>query len=434
MGIDLHWSRCLGPVLKKSQRIRFAPNGRQRNSICLPTSEMAMQSRHRHPCRKCLHHLHHHVQIIQLRTLRTSSIGCVPTLGTRIGWQFWPPPIHIFAQQPQKEIYLTLNETQTTICLCADNPRKSRGHAWNSHQTLQRHWHYILCKNTCSLEPGVRHSLMQESKTLLWFGSSQVVLSVAGESAQQFVGATALPSVSQRPPRSWVCSMLKAIGDWGENLRHNSIASCFNMFHLDRSFGILFFLERVFRRRCLKYWFRKQSSGQEAGRRQDLSLHCLQLLRSVRKRRFNSAAADASWFDLARGLQLRANCTAKGSIVSRGLVNPILVLVFVFNKLPLWQYCTIPISAAYKHKSDAMHSSIMPTLEWQRNLSPRLPLKASPYRSPHPQQNFMTLHEIAPWCMQIQNTQQLFFAASASTGSHPEKNIVSHETHVHSQW
>lgn len=85
IGIDLHWSRCLGPVLKKSQRIRFAPNGRQRNSICLPTSEMAMQSRHRHPCRKCLHHLHHHVQIIQLRTLRTSSIGCVPTLGTRIG-------------------------------------------------------------------------------------------------------------------------------------------------------------------------------------------------------------------------------------------------------------------------------------------------------------------------------------------------------------
>ena len=218
------------------------------------------------------------------------------------------------------------------LCLCADNPRKSRGHAWNSHQTLQRHWHYILCKNTCSLEPGVRHSLMQEFKTLLWFGSSQVVLSVAGESAQQFVGATALPSVSRRPPRSWgvqyaqVCSKhlfrqsvieVKTLGI----IRWLHVSKCF--IWIDHS--AYFFLGKCLLQELPQVLVSEailRTGSRERAR--PLFALWLHLLRAVRKRRFNSAAADASWFDLARGLQLRANCTAKGSIVSRGLVNPIL--------------------------------------------------------------------------------------------------------------
>ncbi len=76
-----------------------------------------------------------------------------------------------------------------------------------------------------------------------------------------------------------------------------------------------------------------------------LSALWLQLLRAVRKRRFNSAAADASWFDLARGLWLTANCTVN-AILSKVKI----VLVFVFNKLLVWQYGTISIiSGAYKY-------------------------------------------------------------------------------------
>ena len=128
IGIDLHCSKCLGPVLKKSQRIRFAPNGRQRNSTCLPTSRL--------PCTYDIDIHAGNIDIAYITMYKSfSSERSEPA--PSVASQPWEKDSRIailttndsYLCPTTPEGKLSNMECNSNYHLCADNPRKSRGHA-----------------------------------------------------------------------------------------------------------------------------------------------------------------------------------------------------------------------------------------------------------------------------------------------------------------